>query len=41
LMFMAFAIAEPCGSNIMTIPLKSSLKVGVLHLGQMFPVVIR
>jgi hypothetical protein len=37
---MAFAMAEPSGSNIITNPLKSSLKEDVLHFGHMFSLVM-
>src|SRR5208337_2708895 len=33
---MAFAIAEFCGSKTITSPPKSSLRVAVLHFGQVF-----
>jgi hypothetical protein len=37
---MTFAIAEPSGSKMITRPVKSSLRLGVLQLGQIDPVVI-
>jgi hypothetical protein len=37
---MAFAMAEPLGSKIITNPLKSSLKDDVLHFGQMLSLVM-
>jgi len=39
-MFMAFAMAEPSGSKTIINPLKSSLKVGDLHFGQVFSLVM-
>src|SRR3989304_1205123 len=40
-MFMAFAIAELSGSNIMTMPLKSSLRLVDLHFGHTFSLVMK
>jgi len=40
LIFMVFAIAESSGSKTITRPEKSSLKLGVLQLGQIDPVAI-
>ncbi len=40
-MFIAFAMAELSGSNITTRPLKSSLKLVDLHLGQTFSLVMK
>jgi hypothetical protein len=40
-MFMAFAMAERSGSNIMTNPLKSSLRDDDLHFGHTLSLVIK
>jgi hypothetical protein len=40
-MFIAFAMADVSGSNMMTKPLKSSLNDVDLHLGQTFSLVMK